>query len=143
MTSSGDLDPGAFRAEAHRLVDWISRYLEGAERYPVLSRVRPGEIRDALPAAPPPRGEPLEAILADVERVVVPGLTHWNHPRFFAYFANSSPGPAVLAEAHDLIRRSHHDYRAHFPELARRLEPALGGESLDEKPRAAIRRRSR
>jgi aromatic-L-amino-acid/L-tryptophan decarboxylase len=99
MTSLGDLDPDAFRAEAHRLVDWISRYLEGAERYPVLARVRPGEIRDALPAAPPTRGEPLEQILADVERVVVPGLTHWNHPGFFAYFANSSPGPAVLAEA--------------------------------------------
>jgi len=99
MTSFGDLDSGAFRAEAHRLVDWISGYLEGVERYPVLARVRPGEIREALPAAPPARGEPLDEILADVERVVVPGLTHWNHPGFFAYFANSSPGPAVLAEA--------------------------------------------
>ena len=84
MTPFGDLDPAIFRSEAHRLVDWISRYLEGAERYPV---------------APPSRAEPLEAILADVERVIVPGLTHWNHPGFFAYFANSSPGPAVLAEA--------------------------------------------
>ena len=99
MTPFGDLDPAIFRSEAHRLVDWISRYLEGAERYPVLSRVRPGEIRRALPPAPPSRAEPLEAILADVERVIVPGLTHWNHPGFFAYFANSSPGPAVLAEA--------------------------------------------
>ena len=99
MTPFGDLDPETFRSEAHRLVDWISRYLEGAERYPVLSRARPGEIRRALPPAPPRRGEPLEAILADVERVIVPGLTHWNHPGFFAYFANSSPGPAVLAEA--------------------------------------------
>ena len=99
MTPFGDLDPDAFRSEAHRLVDWISGYLEGAERYPVLSRVRPGEIQRALPPAPPPRAEPLEAILADVERVIVPGLTHWNHPGFFAYFANSSPGPAVLAEA--------------------------------------------
>ena len=99
MTPFGDLDPDAFRSEAHRLVDWISGYLEGAERYPVLSRVRPGEIRRALPPAPPSRAEPLEAILADVERVIVPGLTHWNHPGFFAYFANSSPGPAVLAEA--------------------------------------------
>jgi len=99
MKPFGDLDPDIFRSEAHRLVDWISRYLEGAERYPVLSRVRPGEIRSALPPAPPPLGEPLEAILADVERIIVPGLTHWNHPGFFAYFANSSPGPAVLAEA--------------------------------------------
>ena len=99
MKPFGDLDPDIFRSEAHRLVDWISRYLEGAERYPVLSRARPGEIRSALPPAPPPLGEPLEAILADVERIIVPGLTHWNHPGFFAYFANSSPGPAVLAEA--------------------------------------------
>jgi len=95
----GDVDPGVFQAEGHRVVDWIARYLDGAERYPVLSRVRPGEIRQALPATPPSRSEPLETILADVERVVVPGLTHWNHPGFFAYFANSSPGPAVLAEA--------------------------------------------
>ncbi len=99
MTPFGDLDPDIFRSEAHRLVDWISRYLERAERYPVLSRVRPGDVRRALPPAPPPRGEPLDAILDDVERVIVPGLTHWNHPGFFAYFANSSPGPAVLAEA--------------------------------------------
>jgi aromatic-L-amino-acid decarboxylase len=99
MTPFGDLDPGTFRSEAHRLVDWISRYLEGAERYPVLSRVRPGDVRRALPPNPPQGAEPLEAILADVERVIVPGLTHWNHPGFFAYFANSSPGPAVLAEA--------------------------------------------
>jgi aromatic-L-amino-acid decarboxylase len=95
----GDVDAGEFRAQAHGLVDWISRYLEGAERYPVLSRVRPGDVRRALPPSPPARGETLEAILADVERVIVPGLTHWNHPGFFAYFSNSSPGPAILAEA--------------------------------------------
>ncbi len=88
----------AFRAEGHRLVDWIARYLEGAERFPVLPRVRPGEVRAALPASPPARPEPLEAILADVERQIVPGLTHWNHPGFFAYFANSSTAPAILAE---------------------------------------------
>jgi len=93
------MDPRAFRAEAHRVADWIAGYLENAERYPVLSRVRPGEIRQALDAAPPRDGEPIDAILADVERVIVPGLTHWNHPGFFAYFANSSPGPAILAEA--------------------------------------------
>ncbi|PYQ51098.1 MAG: amino acid decarboxylase [Acidobacteria bacterium] len=94
----GDLDLETFRTEGRRLVDWIARYLEGAERLPVVPRVRPGEIRAALPATPPPRPEPLETILADVERQIVPGLTHWNHPGFFAYFANSSTAPAILGE---------------------------------------------
>jgi aromatic-L-amino-acid decarboxylase len=95
---AGDLDLEAFRAEGRRLVDWIARYLEGGERLPVLARVHPGEVRAALPASPPARPEALEAILADVERVIVPGLTHWNHPGFFAYFSNSSAPPAILAE---------------------------------------------
>jgi len=95
---AGDVDLEAFREEGRRLMDWVARYLEGSERYPVLARVRPGEIKAALPASPPPRPEPLRDILDDVERVIVPGLTHWNHPGFFAYFANSSTAPAILAE---------------------------------------------
>src|SRR5689334_4359092 len=95
---TGDLDLEAFRTEGRRLVDWIARYLEGAERLPVLAPVRPGQIKASLPPAPPQRGEPLATILADVERQVVPGLTHWNHPGFLAYFANSAPAPAILAE---------------------------------------------
>jgi aromatic-L-amino-acid/L-tryptophan decarboxylase len=98
VNRSGDVPSEEFRAEAHRLVDWIARYLSEAERYPVLARTRPGEVKAALPGAPPREGERLADILADVERVIVPGLTHWNHPGFFAYFANSSPGPAILAE---------------------------------------------
>ncbi|HEV7503009.1 MAG TPA: pyridoxal-dependent decarboxylase, partial [Vicinamibacteria bacterium] len=98
MSDFGDLDLEDFRVEGRKLVDWIARYLEGAGRLPVLSRVRPGEIRAALPASPPPQGEPLSDILADVERQIVPGLTHWNHPGFFAYFANSSTTPAILGE---------------------------------------------
>src|SRR5262249_44793526 len=94
----GDLDLEAFRTEGRRLVDWIARYLGGGERFPVLPRLRPGEVRAALPASPPARPGPLETILADVERQIVPGLTHWNHPGFFAYFANSSTAPAILAE---------------------------------------------
>jgi aromatic-L-amino-acid decarboxylase len=79
-------------------VDWVARYLAGAESYPVLSRVRPGEVAAALPRSPPTAPEPLGRILLDVERQIVPGLTHWNHPGFFAYFANSSTAPAILAE---------------------------------------------
>ncbi|RUA01932.1 MAG: amino acid decarboxylase, partial [Candidatus Neomarinimicrobiota bacterium] len=92
------MDPAEFRRVGHQLVDWIGRYLEDAERYPVLSRARPGDLCDALPSAAPERGESMDAILADVERHIVPGLTHWNHPGFFAYFAISGSGPGVLAE---------------------------------------------
>jgi len=94
----GDMDADVFRKAGHGLVDWIATYLEQTERYPVLSRVRPGEIRDALPAAAPETSEPISTILADIEKVIVPGLTHWNHPGFFAYFAISGSGPGVLAE---------------------------------------------
>ena len=94
----GDIDLEVFREEGRRLVDWVARYLEGAEAYPVLPRVRPGDVTAALPASPPAGPEPLADILADVERVIVPGLTHWNHPGFFAYFANSSTAPAILGE---------------------------------------------
>ncbi|HOC17951.1 MAG TPA: pyridoxal-dependent decarboxylase [Vicinamibacterales bacterium] len=94
----GDMDPETFRREGYRVVDWIARYFAEPERYPVMSRVRPGEVRGALPAAAPERGEAFDAILQDFERVIVPGITHWNHPGFFAYFAISGSGPGVLAE---------------------------------------------
>ncbi len=87
-----------FREQAHKLADWIADYLENAERFPVLSRVRPGEIRDALPAQAPEHGEAFDAIFADFERVILPGVTHWNHPGFFAYFAITSSAPGILAE---------------------------------------------
>jgi aromatic-L-amino-acid decarboxylase len=87
-----------FRRQAHRLADWIADYLEDPSRYPVLSRVRPGEIRDALPASAPEHGESFDAIFADFERVILPGITHWNHPGFFAYFAITSSAPGILAE---------------------------------------------
>ena len=77
---------------------WIERYLEKAEEYPVLSRVAPGDIARQLPASPPDAGESLDQILDDFERVLLPGVTHWNHPGFFAYFANTGSGPGVLAE---------------------------------------------
>lgn len=98
MTPLGDVDPELFRQEAARLLDWIAGYLGGAERYPVLARVRPGEVQAALPGAPPELPEPLPLVLDDALRVVIPGITHWNHPGFFAYFANSSTAPAILGE---------------------------------------------
>lgn len=93
----GDLAPDAFRAAAHAAVDWIADYLEQAN-HPVRSRLAPGDVRRALPAAPPAHGEPLEAMLADFQQTIVPGITHWNHPAFFAYFANSASYPGILGE---------------------------------------------
>ena len=92
------MDIAEYRRHAHRLVDWMADYLETIETRPVRSGVEPGAIADRLPAAPPEAGEPFERIFADFERELLPGVTHWQHPSFFAYFpANSSP-PSVLAE---------------------------------------------
>jgi aromatic-L-amino-acid decarboxylase len=92
------VDPADFRRHGHALVDWIAEYLAGAERYPVLPRVAPGDVRRALPAAAPEHGESFDAIFADFERVLVPALTHWNHPGFFGYFAITASEPGILAE---------------------------------------------
>ncbi len=93
-----DIPLEEFRAQAHKLADWIARYLEDPARYPVLPPLVPGATRDKLPPAPPQQGESLETILADFEQTILPGLTHWNHPGFMAYFANSATAPGILAE---------------------------------------------
>ena len=94
----GDMDPEAFRREAHRLADWIADYLVNPSQYPVLSRISPGDIIGRLPPEAPEQGEPFERIFDDFERLIVPGLTHWNHPGFFAYFAITASGPGILGE---------------------------------------------
>src|SRR6185295_9749510 len=92
------MDSDAFRKHGHELVEWIAEYLEHPDKYPVLSRVTPGDITAALPDRAPEDPEPFSAIMADFERVLVPGLTHWNHPGFFAYFAITGSAPGVLGE---------------------------------------------
>jgi len=87
-----------FRRAGHQFVDWIADYFENIEKYPVLSRVQPGDIKALVPAVPPARGEAMDAIFRDFETVVMPGITHWQHPGWFAYFpANNSPA-SVLGE---------------------------------------------
>ena len=90
--------PSDFRRHGHALVEWIADYLESSERYPVLPRVAPGDLRRALPDTAPEGGESFDAIFADFERLIVPALTHWNHPGFFGYFAITASAPGVLAE---------------------------------------------
>jgi aromatic-L-amino-acid/L-tryptophan decarboxylase len=93
-----DLTPAEFRRLGHELIEWIAEYRERVATLPVMSTVRPGAIRQALPTTPPIEGGTLATIVEDLNRVVVPGVTHWNHPRFFAYFPSNSALSSVLAE---------------------------------------------
>ncbi len=90
--------PEDFRRHGHALVDWIATYLEGIEQYPVSPAVKPGDVRSHLPLDPPAGPEPFEAVLADLDDVVVPGLVHWQHPSFFAYFPSNTSYPSILGE---------------------------------------------
>ena len=92
------VDNEEFRRYGHQVVDWIAGYLEDIRQYPVLPDVKPGDLVDSLPHSAPDHGEPMDAILEDFERSIVPALTHWNHPRFYAYFAVSASHPGILAE---------------------------------------------
>ena len=92
------MDKTEFKEFGYKFVDWVSDYLNGIEKFPVLSQVRPGEIRSNLPQKPPGRGESMEEVFRDFQEIILPGITHWQHPSWFAYFpANNSP-PSVLAE---------------------------------------------
>jgi aromatic-L-amino-acid decarboxylase len=92
------MDPNEFRRLGHELVDWVADYRDRIDELPVMSRVRPGEIRALLPSEPPQKGEGLDAIAADLDRVVLPGITHWNHPGWFAYFPSNTDLSSVLAD---------------------------------------------
>ena len=92
------MSPDEFRRYGRAVVDWIADYHERIESFPVLSRSAPGEVRAALPDKPPERGEPFGAMLADVEKIILPGITHWQSPKFHAFFPGNSSYPAVLGE---------------------------------------------
>jgi aromatic-L-amino-acid/L-tryptophan decarboxylase len=98
LVPSADEALRAFRADGALALEWVASYLGRVHELPVLSRVEPGAIRAALPSAPPDEGEPFSAVLDDLDAILVPGLTHWQSPRFFAYFANTGAEPGVLAE---------------------------------------------
>lgn len=92
------LDPKQFRENAEPVVRWIDRYFRELENYPVKSGVKPGEIYGQIPGTPPEKAESLEAIISDLERVILPGMTHWQHPNFHAYFPANSSVESVLGE---------------------------------------------
>jgi len=92
------MSPEEFRRNGHAVVDWIAGYYGRIESFPVLSQVKPGEIRASLPENAPEKSEGFDAILADVERLILPGITHWQSPNFFAYFPCNASGPAILGD---------------------------------------------
>jgi aromatic-L-amino-acid/L-tryptophan decarboxylase len=98
VTFLGDRPTTELREQGERLLAWIAEYLDHPERVPVVSPLAPGDVRRALPAFPPATAESLERILTDFESKILPGVTHWNHPGFFAYFSISSSIPGILAE---------------------------------------------
>jgi aromatic-L-amino-acid decarboxylase len=88
----------SFRDDGAAALEWAARYLEHVGNYPVLAQVEPGDVRARLPESPPDRPEPFADVLRDLDEIIVPGITHWQSPRFFAYFAVSSAEPGILAE---------------------------------------------
>src|SRR5579864_2924930 len=90
--------PEEFRQRGKEMVDWIADYYERVETFPVLSQVKPGQLRAAFPAQAPERGESFDAMMADVERLILPGITHWQSPNFFAYFPSNNSFPSILGE---------------------------------------------
>ncbi len=97
-TMSYHMTPDEFREFGRMVVDWIADYHENVEKMDVLSKVSPGDIRDALPDRPPQKGEAFASILDDVGRIILPGVTHWQSPNFFAYFPSNTSGPSILGD---------------------------------------------
>src|SRR6202795_763555 len=96
--ASFHMTPDEFRRHGKAMVDWIADYYERIESYPVLSQVKSGEIRASLPKNPPAQGEPFESLLGDVAQKIMPGVTHWQSPNFFAYFPSNASFPSILGE---------------------------------------------
>src|SRR5689334_17209161 len=92
------MTPDEFRRYGHAVVDWIADYQSRVESFPVLSQVKPGQIRAALPKNPPSKGEDFDTILKDVEPLILPGVTHWQSPNFFGYFPCNASGPGILGD---------------------------------------------
>jgi aromatic-L-amino-acid decarboxylase len=92
------MDAAEFRRRGRELIDWIATYLEGVEQHPVLSQAQPGDVRSRLPHAPPDQPEPFEAIMRDVDDIIIPGITHWQSPNFFAFFPSNNSYPSILGD---------------------------------------------
>ena len=94
----GDLPSKVFLKSANQAIEWIANYFENMDNFPVLAQTKPGEIKSQLPKSPPELPESFDQILADFEQIIIPGITHWNHPRFFAYFSITGSYPGIIGE---------------------------------------------
>lgn len=92
------LTPSQFREEGKKIIDWIADYYENIEKYPVLSQVKPGEIKNRLPENPPQKGETIDAMMHDLDEIIMPGITHWQSPNFYAYFPSNTSFPSILGD---------------------------------------------
>ena len=133
------MTPDEFRKFGHRLIDWIADYREGVAERPVMSRVRPGDVKAQLPAEAPQQAESFDSILADVERIIMPGLSHWQHPGFFAYFPINSRRPACWAITSDRPRHA----RPHLAILSSADRAGRGGDRLVAPDGRPVRRLER
>jgi len=97
-SSLSDMPPEEFRKYGYQLIDWITEYLKDAEKYPVLSRINPGDVKNKIPSKPPVKPEQFHDVLSDIDKIIMPGMTHWNHPNFMAYFNSTASAPGILAE---------------------------------------------
>ena len=98
MPTNIDMDTSKFRDTGYQFIDWINNYLTNLESYPVLPKIQPGEIKQSLPSSPPEHSEDFDKIIADLNNVIMPGVTHWNHPKFMAYFNSTSSSAGIFAE---------------------------------------------
>ena len=98
IKNHGDMPIEEFKKNGYQLIDWIADYLKDIEKYSPLSQVNPGDILKQIPKTPPIKGEEIEKVLSDVDKIIMDGITHWNHPGFMAYFNSTSSGPGILAE---------------------------------------------
>src|SRR5882724_9138035 len=98
LMKSYHMSPEEFSEKARLVADWIADYQRRVESFPVLSQVKPGDVRKSLPQHPPAKGEPMEAVLRDVEEKILPGITHWQSPNFYAYFPSNNSGPSILGD---------------------------------------------
>lgn len=95
---TGDMAPEEFRKYGYKVVDWITDYLQHVEEYPVLSQISPGDVKSKIPTQPPEKGEAIDDMIHDLDEIIMPGITHWNHPNFMAYFNSTASAPGILAE---------------------------------------------
>ena len=97
-SNPGDMPADEFRAVGYELVDWIADYFDRLEEFPVLSQIEPGWLKENLPDSPPENGEDFDNVLADIDRLILPAVTHWNHPNFHGLFSTSTSSVGVFAE---------------------------------------------